>query len=307
MKTHQDEVLATLRTFRRMIGIPGNMTEDDKRMFHEYLERLYEPGHGPIFFYVQDKYGFPRHPPTRVTTTIGAKTWNPELMTENTFDADRWVNWTQPDFYGANKRPQSLKECLGDPNPLEQCVACRSLEACTCTYKEYKRTARNGWLKCTNIQRIPDIGFFGLFAHDFITQGTILDEYSGELVPHDDTVSDDESSYWSSLPCGPRPNPANHVVDGEQVPRPHGHVAIDSRVRGSAVRFMNHSCVPNAALFEGRAGTERRLVFVEALRDIWPEEEITIDYGLDWTESMDECLCGEVECRKPGKDSMELS
>jgi len=57
------------------------------------------------------------------------------------------------------------------------------------------------------------------------------------------------------------------------------------------VRYINHSCHPNA-------GIKGRVTFV-ALRDIKKGEEITFDYSIsedsEWTLR---CLCGEKNCRR---------
>jgi SET domain-containing protein len=78
---------------------------------------------------------------------------------------------------------------------------------------------------------------------------------------------------------------------------------IDGNVDGDFSRFMNHSCEPNceAELVEGKNGLR---VFILALRDIAPGEELVYNYGL----SLDErytptlkkqfaCHCGSVACR----------
>ncbi len=78
---------------------------------------------------------------------------------------------------------------------------------------------------------------------------------------------------------------------------------IDGNVGGDFSRFMNHSCEPNceAELVEGK---ERIRIFIHALRDIEPGEELVYNYGL----SLDErytptlkkqfaCHCGSPKCR----------
>ena len=64
---------------------------------------------------------------------------------------------------------------------------------------------------------------------------------------------------------------------------------IDGSSRRNLGRYINHSCRPNADAVL-RAG---RIVFV-ALRDIAPDEEITLDYGEDYFELFIKpsgCLC----------------
>lgn len=57
--------------------------------------------------------------------------------------------------------------------------------------------------------------------------------------------------------------------------------------------FLNHSCMPNAAVID--------LLKLVSIRDIAQDEEIVIDYDtIDWDEHADpiECRCGTPSCRK---------
>ena len=80
---------------------------------------------------------------------------------------------------------------------------------------------------------------------------------------------------------------------------------IDGNVGGNFSRFMNHSCEPNceAEMIE-RDGDRDTRIFILALRDIEPGEELVYNYGL----SLDErytptlkkqfaCHCGSANCR----------
>jgi SET domain-containing protein len=74
---------------------------------------------------------------------------------------------------------------------------------------------------------------------------------------------------------------------------------IDAGVDGNEARFINHSCDPNCETV-----IERSRVFIEAIRDIEPGEELGYDYQLTW-ESTDDaeelanyaCRCGAKQCR----------
>lgn len=74
---------------------------------------------------------------------------------------------------------------------------------------------------------------------------------------------------------------------------------IDAGVNGNDARFINHSCNPNCeTVIEGSR------VFIDALRNIKPGEELGYDYQLTW-ESTDDpaelalyaCHCGAKKCR----------
>ena len=59
-------------------------------------------------------------------------------------------------------------------------------------------------------------------------------------------------------------------------------------------RFMNHSCRPNCELACWEDGSTE--IWVEVIRDIGPEEELTIDYA--WpANSAIACGCGSPDCR----------
>jgi len=76
---------------------------------------------------------------------------------------------------------------------------------------------------------------------------------------------------------------------------------IDAAVGGSDARYINHSCAPNCeAVYE----EEDREIWIVAVRDIEPGEELTYDYGYavemeSWEEArrLYPCRCGAPTCR----------
>jgi uncharacterized protein len=74
---------------------------------------------------------------------------------------------------------------------------------------------------------------------------------------------------------------------------------IDAAVKGNDARFINHSCAPNCETV-----IENSRVYIDAIRNIKPGEELGYDYQLTW-ESTDEpaelalyaCRCGARKCR----------
>ena len=129
----------------------------------------------------------------------------------------------------------------------------------------------------------------GVVAVEPISAGTRITEYKGERIgwpealrrhPHD-PAEPFHTFYFT--------------VDDDTV--------IDGNVAGNTSRWINHSCAPNceADLVDVR-GTLR--VFVSALRDIAPGEELSYDYGLTLDErhtpklkKQFECRCGNATCR----------
>lgn len=68
--------------------------------------------------------------------------------------------------------------------------------------------------------------------------------------------------------------------------------AIDATGSDGPLRFINHSCAPNAVLRirQGRAE-------FYAIRDIEPGEELTADYGESHHEGRLRCACGAPNCK----------
>lgn len=126
----------------------------------------------------------------------------------------------------------------------------------------------------------------GVYAARSIKEGDTVLEYKGEIItwrqalkrhPHD--------------PDQPHHTFYFHLDDG--------HV-IDARKSAAPAKWINHSCNPN---LEARQDGYR--VFLEALRDIEPGEELFYDYALiiegrkTAKDKKDHaCLCGSSNCRK---------
>ena len=74
---------------------------------------------------------------------------------------------------------------------------------------------------------------------------------------------------------------------------------IDAKHGGNASRWINHSCDPNC-----EADEDDGRVFIKALRNIEPGEELSYDYGLiidePYTAKLKAeypCWCGAKDCR----------
>jgi SET domain-containing protein len=69
---------------------------------------------------------------------------------------------------------------------------------------------------------------------------------------------------------------------------------IDGTPRSNVARYANHSCNPNSDTYN-----VKRRVFIRALRNIKPDEEIVYDYGIDYLKNVigrSNCKCSR--CRK---------
>ncbi len=126
---------------------------------------------------------------------------------------------------------------------------------------------------------------YGVFALRRIRKGTRIIEYLGERISHEAA----DARYEDKDPDD------NHTflftVDKRTV--------IDAAVDGNDARFINHSCAPNC-----ESETEKRRVFIDAIRTIQPGEELNYDYSIqrdaDDPPDVDRiyaCRCGAATCR----------
>lgn len=125
----------------------------------------------------------------------------------------------------------------------------------------------------------------GVFAMTALHAGERLIEYTGELItwpealrrhPHD-SAQPHHTFYFH--------------IDDKRV--------IDAKFGGNSSRWINHSCVPNCT-----ASQEGQRMYIDALRDIAPGEELFYDYGLVIDEPLTAalkadypCWCGHGACR----------
>ena len=125
----------------------------------------------------------------------------------------------------------------------------------------------------------------GVFAARRIRKGTRIIEYVGERVTH----AEADRRYED------RPADDNHtflfIVDARTV--------IDAGVDGNAARFINHACDPNCETV-----TEKRRIYIEAIKTIQPGVELSYDYQIQREPGdppeVDEifaCRCGATDCR----------
>jgi uncharacterized protein len=125
----------------------------------------------------------------------------------------------------------------------------------------------------------------GVFALVPIAAGTVLIEYKGELISWDEALRRHPHD-----PSDPNHTFYFHVDDA--------HV-IDGKVGGNSSRWINHSCEPNC-----EAEDDGGRIFIKALVDLYPGDELFFDYGLVIDGRLTarlkkdyECRCGSASCR----------
>jgi hypothetical protein len=124
------------------------------------------------------------------------------------------------------------------------------------------------------IIRSSSIHAAGCYTTSRIRKRTLVVEYTGPRISKefaDERYQNQPLTYLFGVGDG------STVIDG------HG-----------AAMFINHSCDPNC-----EADERKGRVWIIALRDILPGEEITYDYNLyDGDEDDAKCNCGAKKCRK---------
>jgi SET domain-containing protein len=76
---------------------------------------------------------------------------------------------------------------------------------------------------------------------------------------------------------------------------------VDGSVRENVARYINHACKPNA---ESDVRPRKRKIFIRAIKNIEPGEEINYDYGTDYFKEYLKpigCLCAACEKKRRKK------
>lgn len=127
----------------------------------------------------------------------------------------------------------------------------------------------------------------GVFALKGIKKGDPIVEYKGLVITEEKADRrypdvDELKPYHTFL----------FLVDGAMV--------IDANRKGNSARWINHGCQPNCESSENEDGR----VFIEAIRDIKPGEELMYDYNIILGEPHNAknrkrffCACGARKCR----------
>ncbi len=125
----------------------------------------------------------------------------------------------------------------------------------------------------------------GVYAIAPIEAGDTLIEYTGERIDWDEALRRHPHD-----PKQPNHTFYFHLDTGQVIDALHG---------GNSSRWINHSCEPNC-----EAEEDKGRVFIKALRDIQPGEELFYDYGLvideRYTAKLKKefaCYCGSPFCR----------
>lgn len=108
----------------------------------------------------------------------------------------------------------------------------------------------------------------GLYAKAPIPKGACIIEYTGKLLSKEEYLASN-SRYLFDIGPGK---------------------TLDGSPRSNRARYINHSCKPNC-----EPDVHKRRVYIYALRDIQPGEELAYDYGKDY---FDEYIGKNCRCLK---------
>src|SRR6516164_9560475 len=121
----------------------------------------------------------------------------------------------------------------------------------------------------------------GLFATQPIKKGTRIIRYFGPLL---DSKKKDEDA-----------------IENKYLFELTNRWTIDGSVRENVARYINHACKPNA---ESDVKPRKRKVFIRAIRNIEPGDEINYDYGTDYFKAYLKpigCKCDACEKKRRKK------
>jgi SET domain-containing protein len=123
----------------------------------------------------------------------------------------------------------------------------------------------------------------GVFASRKIRKGTRIIQYIGELIDKDESNRRGLALLEESRETG---GAAVYIFDLNE------KWDLDGNKEYNDARLINHSCEPNSEMVN-----EEDELWLYALRDILPNEEISFDYGYDIEHFLEHpCRCGTDSC-----------
>eukprot|EP00033_Pygsuia_biforma_P005378 GCRY01005933.1.p1 GENE.GCRY01005933.1~~GCRY01005933.1.p1 ORF type:complete len:290 (+),score=21.48 GCRY01005933.1:213-1082(+) len=146
---------------------------------------------------------------------------------------------------------------------------------------------------------------WGLRAHDFISKGSYIGEYVGELLR---SAEADRKQLEYNKIAEVDPQFRNYLMSVKEVLADERVLCthIDPILKGNFTRFMNHSCEPNCKRLLVRFDSLIPHISFFAVRDIKRGEELTFHYSDEQQnfERLDKailsrckCYCGASSCQ----------
>lgn len=125
--------------------------------------------------------------------------------------------------------------------------------------------------KLTYLKYVDPVKGYGIFAWKLIKIHSYIGEYTGRVYANSNDAPNNSWPYHFGL------DPVKLIVD--------------AYLEGSACRIINHSCDPNcAAKYVTHQGLVK--IVIIALRNIHPDEELTINYNWEYDDIEDAVVIG---------------
>ncbi|PAV89682.1 hypothetical protein WR25_16698 [Diploscapter pachys] len=179
------------------------------------------------------------------------------------------------DCCASGNRYNSKGYLIADPqNEFSSIMECTKL--CGCSMLCGNRVAQKGATFPIEIFRTTAKGW-GVRSRAGIPLGAFIGEYTGLVLPESLANGDRDDSYVFETKW----------LDDQPI-------CIDGKPAGNFTRFINHSCNPNAKVFNVNWDHKKSQLYhvcIYADRFIVKGEEITINYGSLWWKSKNEVIC----------------
>lgn len=120
-----------------------------------------------------------------------------------------------------------------------------------------------------------DLGGLGCFATAHYLKDSPIAEYAGERITRGEAM-------WRMT-----------RASGQRISQLDTGHYIDGSVGGNETQYINHSCEPNADVV-----VINRFIIVFAVREIFPGEEVTVDYLNSFDHDLTLCQCRSASCRQ---------
>ena len=138
---------------------------------------------------------------------------------------------------------------------------------------------------------------FGLMSTKYLTKGSFICEYAGEILTKTEAIRRDKQNQLE--------NKMNYIFCLNEISSDNGALIqtfIDPSRKGNIGRYINHSCDANCDTISARIDCIIPKIAIFANRDIPPSTEITFNYGLKGQQASNElkktCFCNSSNCKQ---------
>ncbi|XP_050673245.1 probable histone-lysine N-methyltransferase set-23 [Leptidea sinapis] len=167
---------------------------------------------------------------------------------------------------------------------------------CTCSNSCANRVVQMGPCKGLYVLNCKEKGL-GLFTSQIILKGSFICEYAGEIITNREARRRDLlnrlNNKMNYIFC------LNEIVGHKKI-----QTYIDPSLFGNIGRYINHSCDSNSFILPVRVNSPIPKLSIFSSSVIYPDTEITFDYGMNYFNETKEgmenrkiCYCNSQKCR----------